>query len=62
MTYEAGLDHDPENKELMDGVYRAIHEMKKDPEASRADLDKLMKDPEMAAKVHKLMDATRVPP
>jgi len=38
VTYEKGLEHDPENEDLKDGRRRAGDEIKKDPQAAMAGL------------------------
>ena len=57
MTYEEGLEHDPENEELKDGLRRARAGIKKEPRAAMAVLNDTMKglleggeeDPELHA-------------
>ena len=62
LTYETGLEHNRQNEELMDGCYRATDGMNRNPQAARAALATLMQNPEVAAKVQKLVNASIVPP
>lgn len=51
VTYQKGVEHDPENKELKDGMLRAIDNVKRMPmfDEAKEMAARVMTDPEIAA-------------